>query len=1468
MGKPEEESSGGTPMVDSEPCVIPISSPLYLHPSENPAQLFGSDLLNDSNYGEWVNDITETLIAKNKLVFVDGSFPRDKAGSFTHRDAWDRCDATVKGWLKTAMTREVRNSVRTASTARDIWVDLQCRFSKGTAQRAYELRRKLSTLRQDKLSVSAFYTQLRAVWDEKLSIGGVARCTCAGCSCGWARQFHEQQETEQLFEFLLGLDDAYSVVRSQILSTRPTPTLADAYRMVTAEEQHRLLTTARRPVVDTAVFQVQAAAEFREGRSPDEQERSRDDKDRPRCSNCRRLGHTRDSCYKLVGYPAGHPRAKSADTQAPRRSKAAHVEPDPTSPIPGLTAAQFGALKDFLSSTDNDNHSAPTTHMAGNTPELDMWLIDSGCNEHIVRDISWMDSMVQAGGHSQVRIPDGTGVPVVGIGNVRLSSHVQLHNVLHVPAFKCNLLSVSRLARDHNVAVTFLRDFCVLQVLPSKTLIGVGKLKDGLYYLPRCDGMRLGQAYKVTTQLDSSTLWHTRLGHPGLDKQSRLRAVVDCNFSPSNSVHCDSCLRAKQSRTPFLNSMIKTTGCFDLIHVDIWGPYRTSSLDGSRFFLTIVDDFSRSTWVYLMKHKSDVERYLMMYFHLVHTQYGKLVRRIQADNGLEFQTNSLRDYYEENGIVLQTSCTDTPQQNGVVERKHRHLLETARALMFHAGLPVRFWGDCVLTAAYLVNRLPSSIIGWKTPFEILLGRPASYSHLRSFGCLAYAKDNHHGLDKFAERGRAGVFLGYPGTQKGYRIYDLRTRKVLVSRDVQFIENVFPFHLRATGAPNTLVHQPLVADSPFIDGDMEPADQVGQRVEEEPTAESITSPLEVPSPLHFSSPPDLPASPAPGESPCTATSPAPRASPCMEHAEEHAEATSPAPELAAPTLPRRNPPRDRRPPAHLDAYEVNLPYASPVQFPISNHVTYHRFSDRHCAFLASVSDHFEPRTYAQAVKYAHWRAAMQREIDALVAQGTWTLEFLPPGKRAIDCKWVYKIKFLPDGTIERYKARLVAKGFTQLEGIDFHDTFAPVAKLVTVRVLLAVAAKQGWPLHQLDVNNAFLHGDLDEEVYMKIPQGFSRNGDHRVCRLRKSLYGLRQASRNWYTKFTEALLEFGFRVSKADPSLFLYSRHGTFVAILIYVDDVVITGSAIDVISQVKAFLHHRFSIKDLGTLKYFLGIEVARSPDGIVLSQRKYALDILADSGMMAARPSGFPMEQNHNLTRPTEERLADAHAYRRLIGRLLYLTITRPDIAYSVNLLSQFVQSPSPDHMAAAHRVLRYLKAAPGQGLFLPSAGSLELTAFSDADWAGCQFSRRSTTGYYIHLGGAPVSWRAKKQRVVARSSAEAEYRALASTTSEVLWLRFLLGELQVPQRVPTPLYCDNQAALHIAANPVFHERTKHVEMDCYFVRERVSSGEISPCKVGTRSQLADIFTKALGTDQFHSLLSKLGIRDLHASA
>ncbi|KAK3034295.1 hypothetical protein RJ639_034099 [Escallonia herrerae] len=505
----------------------------------------------------------------------------------------------------------------------------------------------------------------------------------------------------------------------------------------------------------------------------------------------------------------------------------------------------------------------------------------------------------------------------------------------------------------------------------------------------------------------------------------------------------------------------------------------------------------------------------------------------------------------------------------------------------------------------------------------------NYDHLQTFGCLCYGHMNGKPHDKFTPQSKSGIFVGHPNGQKGYRIYDLESKVIYSSRDVQFFESIFPFADKKDNIADL-----KACHTPFGLTDHLPVDWECQAASHAPTGE--TSKL-------------------------TQTSDVPT---------------------------RSNSPHN------VDLEPLSLGSSSSQdQIPLDQAPG---SAETHTAFLAAISSVDEPKYFSQAVKHAHWRDAMAKEISALEANNTWTLMPLPSGKRAIDSKWIYKVKFHPDGTVERYKATFVAKGYTQIEGLDFHKTFAPVAKLVTVRCLLAIASIKKWELHQLDVNNAFLHGDLEEEVYMKIPQGFSKQGENRVCRLQKSLYGLRQASGNWYHTFTQSLLVVGFIQSQSDHSLFTFTRKGSFLAVLIYVDDVIVTGTDSANISWLKHYLDTKFHIKDLGKLKYFLGIEVARFSDGIVLSQRKYVLDILTECGLTGCKPSSSLMTEQHQLDLNSGELCDDPGQYRRLIGRLLYLTITRPDISYVVHILSQFMHKPRRPHYDAAIRVLRYLKNSP----------------------------------------------------------------------------------------------------------------------------------------------------------------------------
>jgi hypothetical protein len=961
----------------------------------------------------------------------------------------------------------------------------------------------------------------------------------------------------------------------------------------------------------------------------------------------------------------------------------------------------------------------------------------------------------------------------------------------------------------------------------------------------------------------SFDLLHQRLGHASLKVLEMLPNVRPSSKNNLCTQTCDICLRAKQSRDNFPVSEKKAATPFHLIHCDLWGPYRNATFCGARYFLTIVDDFSRAVWIYLLIDKTEVSKYLYQFLAMVERQFCTQVKIIRSDNGTEF--TCMKQNFRDCGIIHETSCVGTPQQNGRVERKHRHILNVARALRFQAQLPIEFWGKCALAACYLINRTPTKTLDGRTPYELLYGKAPSLEHLRVVGCLAYAHNQHHKGDKFATRSRKCVFMGYPYGTKGWRMYDLELGIFFNSRDVVFCENEFPF---AAAIKTSQLPSDVQALSSLNNNVEDESFQYVSDINEFPSTQVVeTKTTDAHDELVDTQSASTNISHEVGSSVVELDD----TLPIVEEIEEPAITDN------VETLGRGH--RTKIPSTKLQGYVRNtiskiIPSDCSTAptcplgtlYPLSQYVNYANFSPQHRIFLAAITAATEPRSFVEAVKDVRWRNAMQLEIEALENNGTWTVESLPPNKKAIGSKWVYRIKYHSDGTIERYKARLVILGNNQVEGLDYHETFAPVVKMVTVRTFLAVAAAKCWELHQMDVHNAFLHGDLDEEVYMKFPPGFRSSAPNQACRLRKSLYGLKQAPRCWFAKLKSALLKYGFTQSYSDYSLFTLRRDSTELYVLVYVDDLIISGNDNKSIVSFKSYLSTCFHMKDLGTLKYFLGIEVARNSNGIFLCQRKYTLDIIAEAGLLGSKPVGFPLEQNHHLPLATGTPLQNPDRYRRLVGRLVYLTVTRAELSYCVHMLAQFMHKPLEEHWNAAIRVVRYLKGNPGQGILLKAACDLQLYAWCDSDWAGCPLTRRSLTGWIVFLGNSPISWKTKKQNVVSRSSAEAEYRSMATTACELKWLKALLLSLGVSHSLPMRIYCDSQSALHIAANPVFHERTKHIEVDCHFLRDELLKGNISTHHVSTKIQLADIFTKALGKQQFDYFLNKLGIHNLHA--
>ncbi|GJT21183.1 ribonuclease H-like domain-containing protein [Tanacetum coccineum] len=482
----------------------------------------------------------------------------------------------------------------------------------------------------------------------------------------------------------------------------------------------------------------------------------------------------------------------------------------------------------------------------------------------------------------------------------------------------------------------------------------------------------------------------------------------------------------------------------------------------------------------------------------------------------------------------------------------------------------------------------------------------------------------------------------------------------------------------------------------------------------------------------------------------------------------------------------------------------------------------------------------PKSYRDAFNDPNWQNAMRDEYTALIKNKTWTLVPRPPDTNIVRCMWLFRNKYLADGSLSRYKACLVANGSTQIEGVDVDEIFSPVVKPGTVRTVLSLAASRHWPVHQLDVKNAFLHGDLSETRY---------------------LYGLKQAPRAWFQRFASYITRVGFHHSRCDTSLFIYRQGMDTTYLLLYVDDIVLTASSKVLLQQIITLLHQEFSMTDLGSLNYFLGISVTRDSSGIFLSQKKYAAEILERAGMVHCNSSRTPIDTESKLG-VSGDIVYDPTLYRSLAGSLQYLTFTRPDISYAVQQVCLHMHDPREPHFSALKRVLRYVRGTLDYGLQLFSSSTTDLVAYSDADWAGCPTTRRSTSGYCVFLGNNLLSWSSKCQPTLSRSSAEAEYRGVANAVAETCWLRNLLRELHTPLSFATLVYCDNVSAVFLSSNPVQHQRTKHIEIDIHFVRDLVAAGQVRVLHVPSRYQFADIFTKGLLSSLFEEFRSSLSVR------
>ena len=780
-------------------------------------------------------------------------------------------------------------------------------------------------------------------------------------------------------------------------------------------------------------------------------------------------------------------------------------------------------------------------------------------------------------------------------------------------------------------------------------------------------------------------------------------------------------------------------------------------------------------------------------------------------------------FCQQNNICLQYSSVYSPQQNGVAERMNRTLNDIGRSLLLHSGLAPSFWAEAIKCAAYIRNRLSTgSHADRQTPYQKLFGKLPNVSYFRVFGCDAYLHIPTKGKPKLSSKARKGTFIGYEDNSPMYKVLMWDTKKVEHSRNVTFDEGSFS---RGQSRLMDLNTNPNLATDVFTDPFPDNVTHTTDKSTESTTASGSTT----------------------SESLSTTSS----------------DNTS---SLRRST--RRSSKPDRLSYDKLGFINSVNVWNKDVLLAIIDYVD-HVF----------ITVNNTPATYNDAITDDNkvlWIEAIQSELTSLENLNTWTLvdsSSVHP-HNVLSSKWVFKVKEDQFGNVIKFKARLVVKGYEQQKGIDFFDTFSPVARLTSIRTLLALSAHRGMLIHQMDVNTAFPNAAVNEDIFMYPPDGLHTPPNH-ILKLNKALYGLKQAPREWNHTIHVFIISLGFSQSKSDPCIYTKNTGLDLIYIAIYVDDILIACVHDNVINDLKLSVSNRFSVKDLGPMKYFLGLEIDRNDQdkSITIKQHRFIERILLKFGFANANPTTTPTNPSIKLSAVMSDDIDDAitdHVvtnvpYREAVGSLMYLMIgSRPDLAFAVSNVSRYMEKPTLQHWNAVKHIFRYIRGTSNTyikyGFQSDSTTSLDtnsIISYCDADWAGDPDSCKSTTGFITFFNRAPISWNSRLQPTVAKSSTEAEYIGLSSVCDEIIWLRQLFLDLDHPLTTPTIIYEDNQGAIDLSYNPVHHKRTKHINVRFHSIREKIAEGSIEVKHISTDHQIADIFTKALPKSRFNQLNS-----------
>jgi hypothetical protein len=1087
--------------------------------------------------------------------------------------------------------------------------------------------------------------------------------------------------------------------------------------------------------------------------------------------------------------------------------------------------------------------------------------LDSGTSKHVVKNRELLYDVKEV--NSNLSGAFGRPVVVKEQGSIDLNcdKSIELKDALFHPRVKLNLISISRLMKDNGLNVLFDKDQMKAFIFDpdQNEVVAQAKLQDnGLFKIETSENNAnvVGQVNTCNSVYDTLENWHKRLGHINLKsiKDLNERGHIHIKDLKTNlEIDCETCRINKATRKNFKKERSVVAKNFgDVIHTDV-GVYEKRSLGGNYYFISFIDEATRLKNVYFMKTKDEAFGKFKIFRKWFKNQFNFNFKKINCDGGGEYlMSKEFKDFLTKKGIEPSITPPNTPQLNGIAERFNRTLEEGVRCILREAELPDKFWGEALAYIVFIRNRIPRKN-QIKSPFELVFKRKPAFKYLQQFGArIKYL--NTYKKKKLEPRAINGIFMGYTQDDFIFKVWDEEKQMMFRSRDISFDKNVFiktksynssslEKNKKEEEAEIKNYSEESESEIPIID------DSDNFKIEKKLDFKSRNSNLggekvipEVTknSPINISS---------------------------SEEEEQNEDSSSEEIIEKVPVLRRSSR-------THVDRDDPNYYSRNRAEWKKADDALRNRplMQDKidsnalmvHC-FNTLLRT--EPISFSDAMKRDdanEWQKSILIENENLKNNGTWE-EIkpweLPKDALIVDSRWVFKYKTDSDNNIF-YKARLVAKGYTQIPGIHYEEVTSPVTRYATVRFIIAFAANRKYEIDQVDVVSAFLNGDLKENIYLRLPEGVEVEHSN-VVKLKKSIYGLKQSSRNWFLKFVQTILEYGFIESHADSCLFTKKEGNDLLIILIYVDDGLIVGPRAHV-DKIKSFLFKRFKMRNLGEAKKFLSLEISKNDDYVAINQQSFIDKIVKKFGMENSKTRRTPLNAGtkERTSKSDEDLFEKVNIYQQAVGSLLYLANgTRPDISFAVGLMSRKLISPSQNDWANVKSIIAYVGQTRDLALkYFKKESKLE--GFCDSSFADGADSK-STSGYLFKFGDAAISWRSTKQKIVAVNTMEAELISVFDAVKEALWLQKISKDLCLSDQ-PIILFCDNKSAIYWIANNDYSDRSKHMSVRLRRIEEEIKNNQILVKFIRSENQIADITTKALGKNLFKRFSERLGLSNL----